>query len=673
MINHPAADAARAAQAACRFDQAARILEHALQAEPNHPDLIVERAWLYALTGREDTALGMLEAGRGGVRHALLENALYAHYLCRAKLDPLDFQAALARSRFQSLPTPEVGIRVSACLIVKNEAANLPRCLRSLQGIVDEIVVVDTGSTDESVEIAQSFGAVIGHFAWRNDFAQARNAALDLATGDWALWIDADEELDAASAAAFRKAVVRPHIGGFDIEIVNLTDDRPDGGRILHYPMRLFRLDPRIRFTGAVHEQIQPSVSALGLPWSRLEGARMIHYGYRPSALADGAKLARTRTMLEDAVRENPRDGFQWFNLANAHLTESNAPAAEQAAREALRHIAPQAPWRDLAWQILTSSLLRQGRAVEVLEVCDRCDRDGDGGLLNEFERAQAHYMLSHWDHALAAIDQCLSLPWKDGTTGDVGVATHKRHVLRGHILGALDRLHEAKAMYDHALTVDPGFGPALASRGAVYEKLGEPHRAIADYERALGDVSARPAALKGLGRARLSAGLPDAAPVLEEAWRAAPDDHQTWVLWVHACEISGDTDGLLRAYEVGANEKELDPAGLVELGRALVRNGEVEQALTCFTEAIQRDPANANAYFNAGDVLYGLGAYADAAHVYEAGLRHAPKNADAWFTLGNSLAQLNLEDGARLAYDQALALKPDHASAKHNRALIAA
>lgn len=673
MINHPAADAARAAQAACRFDQASRILEHALQAEPNHPDLVVERAWLYALTGKEDTALGMLEAGRGGVRHALLESALYAHYLCRAKLDPLDFQAALARSRFQSLPTPEVGIRISACLIVKNEAANLPRCLRSLQGLVDQVVVVDTGSTDESVAIAESFGATLGFFEWRNDFALARNAALDLATGDWVLWIDADEELDPVSATALKRAVVRPHFGGFDIEIVNLTDDRPEGGHILHYPMRLFRRDPRIRFSGAVHEQIQPSVAALGLPWARLEGARLIHHGYRPSALADGAKLTRTRTMLEEAVREHPRDGFQWFNLANAYLTEGNAPLAERAAREAIRFIAPHAPWRDLAWHILTSALLRQARPEEVLAVCDQCEADGDNGLLNEFERTQAYQALGRWEEALAASDRCMALPWKEGTTGDVGVATHKRYVLRGQILGAVDRFDEAISMFDHALSVDPGFTPALISRGAVFEKIGEPLRAIADYEASLSDPTNRATALKALGRARLSAGVPNAVETLAAAWEAAPDDHQTWVLWVHACEVTGDTEGLLRAYQAVANEKELDADGLIDWGRALVRSGENEQALSCFTEAIQRDPSNANAYFNAGDVLYQFGAYADAAHVYEAGLRHAPHNADAWFTLGNALAQLNLEDGARLAYDQALALKPDHASARHNRGLIAA
>ncbi len=673
MIHHPAADAARAAQASRRYDEAARILEHALRAEPRHPDLIAERAWLHALTGREDTALGMLEDARGGVRHAALENALYAHYLCRAKLDPLDFTAALARQRFQELPTPDIGVRISACLIARNEAANLRRCLQSLNGLIDEVVVVDTGSTDETLDIAREFGAVTGTFGWCDDFAAARNAALDLATGDWILWIDADEELDPTSGPALRKAVCRPHFGGFDLEIVNLVDDREDGGRILHYPMRLFRSHPQIRFTGAVHEQIQPAVAALGLPWARLHGARLIHHGYRPAALADGKKLARTRTMLEAEVERAPHDGFQWFNLANANLTEGRLPEAAAAAQRALTLMPPRGAWRDLAWQVLSSALLGQNRAVEALAACDECDLAGDGGLMNAFERARALQSLGRLEEAREAVDRCIGIPWQEGMTGDVGVATHKRHVLRGQILFGLGRVDEALQAFETALGADSGFGPALIGKAECLERREQPLHAIPFYQRASADPGMRVAALTGEGRCRAAAGAPGASETLAAAYEASQGDHGVWLLWVHACERTGDTVGLLRAYEAAAIDEALDAKSLVGWGRALVEAGDAERALACFTEAIQREPTCSNAYFNAGDLLYRLGAYADAAHVYEAGLRHAPDHADAWFTLGNALAQLNLDDGARIAYDQALLICPDHASAKHNRALVAA
>jgi glycosyltransferase involved in cell wall biosynthesis len=93
---------------------------------------------------------------------------------------------------------------LSAALIVRDEAEHLDACLASLGGLVDEIVVVDTGSRDDSLEVAQRHGAVIGHEAWESDFLTPRNRALDLASGDWILYIDADERVRPADHATVR-------------------------------------------------------------------------------------------------------------------------------------------------------------------------------------------------------------------------------------------------------------------------------------------------------------------------------------------------------------------------------------------------------------------------------------------------------------------------------------
>lgn len=88
---------------------------------------------------------------------------------------------------------------ISLCMIVKNEAGNLSRCLTSVRGVADELIIVDTGSTDDTVAVARSFGAAIVSFPWTGDFAAARNAGLEQARGTWILVLDADEELDAGS------------------------------------------------------------------------------------------------------------------------------------------------------------------------------------------------------------------------------------------------------------------------------------------------------------------------------------------------------------------------------------------------------------------------------------------------------------------------------------------
>ncbi|MFM7477225.1 MAG: glycosyltransferase family 2 protein, partial [Microcystis aeruginosa] len=96
--------------------------------------------------------------------------------------------------------------KLSLCMIVKNEAENLRRCLDSVKGVVDEMIVMDTGSTDDTIAIAKSYGAIVPSYDWRGNFSDARNEALKYVTGDWILVLDADEELNPAIVPKMRRA-----------------------------------------------------------------------------------------------------------------------------------------------------------------------------------------------------------------------------------------------------------------------------------------------------------------------------------------------------------------------------------------------------------------------------------------------------------------------------------
>ena len=122
--------------------------------------------------------------------------------------------------------------------------------------MADEVVVVDTGSTDDTVQIAKAHGATVGHFAWCDDFAAARNASLDLATGDWILWIDADEEVAAGGRETLQEGLVRPHFGGHCLLVTNILDGEEQSNVYLFKPVRLFRRMPGVRFRHRVHEQV---------------------------------------------------------------------------------------------------------------------------------------------------------------------------------------------------------------------------------------------------------------------------------------------------------------------------------------------------------------------------------------------------------------------------------
>jgi tetratricopeptide (TPR) repeat protein len=228
-------------------------------------------------------------------------------------------------------------MRISACLIVRDEASFLDECLRSLDGYVDEIIVVDTGSVDDTPDIARSYNARLLFFEWCNDFAAARNHGLDAATGEWILYIDADERLvdtsrdrlcqglDDATAYAAR-VLFRPTLNG-----------------TLVREYRLFRNDPRLRFKGSMHETIRPDLDALERSFGVKtidSPASLIHLGYEGDLTA---KHQRNLPLLRAAIKKNPDRLYYWSHLAETlgalgEAREAIATADAGLARSANQH-----------------------------------------------------------------------------------------------------------------------------------------------------------------------------------------------------------------------------------------------------------------------------------------------------------------------------------------------
>jgi tetratricopeptide (TPR) repeat protein len=670
-LRHPSADSARKLWTERKFSEAEDTIEQALDNQPGHPDLVCERALLRVMKGRESEAIELIPLANNGFRFKRLCQLLVNHLSCRLSLDPSDHRAQkqleILRS-FNVKPSKDVGIQLTACLIARNEEANLERCLTSLTGLVTEIVVVDTGSTDATEAIAKRYGAVIGHFEWCDDFSAARNAALELATGNWILWIDADEELDPNSIAALRRAIVRPQFGGFDIEIVNFTNDHSPHERFQHCPTRLFRKVEGVEFTGRIHEQITPSLVKLGLPWARLEGARILHYGYRPEEMERKSKLERTTSMLEREVRDSPEDAFQWFNLANAYLVGGRWFEAEHASRQAASFMPADAPFGENCYVVWAQAAMGANRPQAAVTICEEGVERGHSGPFLLFEHCEALLAANRPQEALEVSDLLLASEPPEGSAGDSGIFGHKRKVLRGQILAVLGRFQEALDLLDDALSVDPDFAAALYSRGAVLEKLGRLSDALVSFSRAAWDSRSFGPAMKGCGRALAGIGRTvEAATAFRKAWERSPEDLEAWIGWTGACEATGDIHSVLEAYEAFSKVHEPSPEILINWGRTLEAAGQVDRALSCFSEAINRDPMCSNAYFNCGDLLYRVGALSDAAHLYEAGLQIVPGYADGWFTLGNALAKAGLPAQAIVAYESALKCNPRHDGAIHN------
>ena len=203
--------------------------------------------------------------------------------------------------------------RITAAMIVRDEEAYLGDCLRSIGDVVDEVVIVDTGSVDRSPDIAQAAGARVVSVPWSGDFAAARNRALDEARGDWILYVDADERVVSVDREAFRAQLGDQELAALTVRF------RPASGLSRYLEPRIFRRHPEIRFEGRFHESHLPALRRHLRSSGRRIGNSTVevdHLGY------DGPqdhKHARNLPMLEARLADTPGHVYSWVHLGCTH------------------------------------------------------------------------------------------------------------------------------------------------------------------------------------------------------------------------------------------------------------------------------------------------------------------------------------------------------------------
>ncbi len=246
-------------------------------------------------------------------------------------------------------------MRLSLAMIVKDEARFLPRCLASVKGLVDEIVVVDTGSTDGTPGLAEAAGARVLHWAWTGDFSEARNASLAACTGDWILVLDADEALDAADHGMIRVALDVPDAHAYILPLrtyltsgaymghggtLQPNDQRYDMGlgyshMDLSRHLRLFRAQTGPVYRGRVHELPDAYFQDRGLRVADLDAT--IHHFGKVDLRRDLAKQAEYLRLAQAELAQRPEDPEAHWNVLQEALLVKDWPAARSAAEAVLR------------------------------------------------------------------------------------------------------------------------------------------------------------------------------------------------------------------------------------------------------------------------------------------------------------------------------------------------
>lgn len=305
-------------------------------------------------------------------------------------------------------------LKLSVCMIVKDEAKYIKGAIDSVQGLAHEVIVIDTGSADDTQEIAQAANARVFSRPWAGSFAVSRNESLEQATGDWILILDADERLDQDSHQVIRELMVREPQAGYELKIRNYADRNNKDTATEHYVIRLFPNNPALRFVGRIHEQIASHSEDYELARKWCKDATIWHLGYLPEIVAERKKSERNKALLEQCIADEPENPFHYFNLAQTLSVLGDNPAALESVTRALELLGDQnSAWQVTAWvQLLTLNLQLHGpEAFEALagKAPIGCEQSPDYWIV------LAHYWTAKedWQKAISCYETAADFAWK--------------------------------------------------------------------------------------------------------------------------------------------------------------------------------------------------------------------------------------------------------------------
>jgi len=348
---------------------------------------------------------------------------------------------------FAKSPSP---IFLSACLIVKNEEHRLSQCLESVKSLADEIIIVDTGSSDRTVTIAKKFQARVSHFLWCDDFAKARNYAITRAKGKWIIIIDADEMLEHSAIAVLQEVMQRN-----DCLAVNVLRSEI-GAKQAPYSLilRLFRNHPAITFTGIYHESIDQSVAALQSKephWQviNVEVPVLLHYGYMDSEIQLRHKYEFAQRLMHKHLEVFPDDSYMLNKLGALYINN---------------------PDGDRQFGI---SLLQKG-----LSLIDDSEQQNLTRCEIYYHLGLAYQQNEDWELARQAYQQVIDL--------DVpNLVKLSAYLNLGNIYQGLNQ-QEAIAYFEKVTQIAPNFAQGYFNYGIALKTSGRFTEAITAYQKAI-------------------------------------------------------------------------------------------------------------------------------------------------------------------------------------------
>ena len=462
------------------------------------------------------------------------------------------------------------GHTLSVCLITKNEAERIESAIRSVLPFADEVVVVDTGSTDDTVEIAKRLGAKIGYFEWCDDFSAARNVSLDLATGDWIMWLDADDIIPASEWSKLRELKKTSLDKAFLFKLKNKGTTAS-----VFWQMRMFPNRPEIRFKYPVHEQVSPAIMELRIPMLNVD-ITVVHTGYI-SPEVTRTKIARNTRLLKKYLKKHPDDSFCRLYLGRSYMSEGDLKNAVKelelavANNEFKKH---SSATYIIALITLGDAYMRLGRTIEAKKVLE-----------------QANLMDPQSANTIVPLAECynrLEMPEK-----------------AWELLRELNDIHFEPSM----MPTDPSVIKFTAElqKAAAMAKLGMLRDAFISCRKAEA-ILGRQSEASVLARALLPKLSRDKKDLeflehfCQSELACADDFYELGNAFVR----TGDIDKALKAYE-GALKKDHHPNSIRALALIWRRRGQMDKAKELLEEGVSISPNDQGLVCDLADLLFDM------------------------------------------------------------------
>ncbi|MBI2267562.1 MAG: tetratricopeptide repeat protein [Armatimonadetes bacterium] len=537
-------------------------------------------------------------------------------------------------------PLAPSGTRISLCMIVKNEASSLPRCLESVRGVVDEVVIVDTGSDDSTIELARQYGARVVEIPWNQDFSEARNVSLSHAGGDWILILDADEVLDLESFSEVRKIAQEGRPGVYKLRIRNLTE--LEGDLVDQLGLRFFARDPNLYFSGKIHEQLLHRVEAAE-EFQRKQissNIQIYHYGYLDEVYKGREKGRRNIDILEKAVSEEPENPFHHFNLGVAYSKDG-----------------------------------RLEEAIRALEsAAQLCPTHMSFYPLIHIHAARAWLCLKRGPEAIAsarkAVKAAPDLPDSHYLLGESLVASGKTQ----EAIAAYEKAIQCRNSRTHHISTEKGLSGwrAYNQIGAIYASLKDWEHGADYFQRALSENPENHHLLCNLARAFAERGN------LEEAWRcyrkAYDKDPVIRGVWIELVKIgrllNKDEETLSVLRDLNSRFPQ-NPYIVLNLADILAKKGAYQEALSQYDYYLGFS-SNRHAVYPRALCLFYLGKYAEAERDFTEAIRYFPELPDIHNNLAACAMRTGRHSSAREHLNKALSMSPDYRPAILNMAGLA-